>query len=102
MSAMTRQIDAANHQGQQRADAGRRQRRENRDRMNVTFVQDPQHDVDGAQRRQDQHRFVRERVLEGLRGSREAAVDTARQPDVALGRVDGGDRLTQRDARRQG
>ena len=96
-----RKVDAANHQGQQCADTGRRKRREDGDRMNVTFVKDPQHDVDGAERRQDQHRFVRQRVLEGLRGSSEAPVDARRKPDTALGRFDGRDRVAQRNARRK-
>ena len=55
--------------------------------MNVAFVKDPQHDVDGQQRRQDQHRLAGQRVLEGLRGPSEAAVDGRRQPDLALGRL---------------
>src|SRR6202011_3972034 len=82
------QVDAANHQGQQRSDTCGRQRRQNRYRMDVTLVQYPQHDVDGAQRGQYEHRLVGQRVLEGLSGSREVAVDAARKSDVSLGGVD--------------
>ena len=39
--------------------------------------------------------------LEGLRGALEAGVDARRQPDLALGPVDGVDGLAQRHARRQ-
>ena len=44
-----------------RAHAGGRQRRENRDRVDVAFVENAQHDVDGDERGQNQHRLVGER-----------------------------------------
>ena len=65
------QIGVEQHQRQQRADAGRRQRGENRDRVNVALVQHAENDVDRGQRRGDQHGLVAERVLIGLRGSGE-------------------------------
>ena len=67
ISAMTLKSCAADHQRQQRADAGRRQRRENRDRMDVALVQHAQHDVDRDERREDQQRLVGQRGLERLR-----------------------------------
>ena len=51
------QLGAAQQQRQQRADAGRGKRGEDRDRVDVAFVEDAQHDVDGDQRRQDQQRL---------------------------------------------
>ena len=83
------QVGAAEQQRQDRADAGRGQRRENRDRVDVALVEHAQHDVDGDQRGQDQQRLVGERGLEGLRRALEAGADAGGQPDLALG---GGDR----------
>ena len=52
---------------EQRADAGRRQRRENRQRVDEALVEDAEDQVDHDDRRQDQHRHVRQRGLERLR-----------------------------------
>jgi hypothetical protein len=49
------------------AHAGRRQRGENRDGMDVALVQHAQHDVHGDDGRQNQDRLVGQRGLEGLR-----------------------------------
>ena len=46
------------HQGKQGADPGGRQRGENRQRMDVTLVQNAQHDIYRHQRRQNQDRCV--------------------------------------------
>ena len=54
-----RKIDAANEQREQRADAGRWQCRKNRDRMNVTFVQNAEHDINHHNGRQDQQWLAR-------------------------------------------
>src|SRR5216683_8245857 len=59
-----REIHAAEKQGQKRADAGRRQRGEDRERVDQAFVEDAQDDVDRDQRRQDEQRLVGERGLE--------------------------------------
>ena len=59
ISAMTLSSVAAEHQRQERAHAGRRQRGEDRDRVDVALVQHAQHDVDRSRRRQDQQRLVR-------------------------------------------
>ena len=48
------QLRAEQQQRQQRAHSGRRQRRKNRDRMDVALVQNAEHDIDGHQRRQNQ------------------------------------------------
>ena len=58
------QIQMEQHQRQQRAHAGRRQRGKNRDRMHEALVQHAQNDVDGHQRRQNQQTFVGQRALE--------------------------------------
>ena len=50
ISAMTLRSVLHQHQRQQRAHAGRGQRRQNGDRMDVALVQHAEHDVDGHQR----------------------------------------------------
>jgi hypothetical protein len=71
------------HERQQRAHAGRRKRREDRDRVNVTFVEDPQHDVDGHERGQDQIRLVGAAILKGLRRCRKLPRMLAGMPSPA-------------------
>jgi hypothetical protein len=51
-------------QREHRADAGGRQRRENRDRMNEALVEHAEHDVHRDDRSEQQQRLVREHVLE--------------------------------------
>ena len=63
------EIVAAEYQRQQGAYAGRRQGGQDRDGVNVAFVQDPEHDVDSDESGQDQHRLVRQRGLERFGGS---------------------------------
>ena len=68
---------------QNRAHAGRRQRGENRDGMNVALVQHAQHDVHGDDGGQDQPAFVGQRSLEGARRSLERCLDAGRHADLA-------------------
>src|SRR5436190_5142210 len=56
-----RQILPAQHQRQNGADARRRQRRQNGDGVNVTFIEHAEHDVDGDDRGQDQPRLPGQR-----------------------------------------
>ena len=49
-------------QRQQRAEAGRRQRRDDRQRMRQALVEHAEHDVDREQRRQDQQRLRADRA----------------------------------------
>ena len=60
-------------QREQRADAGRRQRRQDRERVDVALVQHAQHDVDADDRRQDQPQLVGQRRLEGAGRAEEAS-----------------------------
>ncbi len=60
------QVRMKQHQRQDRAHAGGRQSRQNRDGMNVAFVQNAEHDVDGHESRDNQKGFGRERGLKGL------------------------------------
>ena len=73
MSAMTLKSIVEEHQRQQRADAGRGQRGKNRDGVDVALVEHAEHDVNGDERGQDQHRLVGQRGLKGLRRALEAA-----------------------------
>ena len=52
------QFAVGEQQGEQGADACGWQRRQDSDGMNVAFVQDAEHDVNGEQRGQDQDRFT--------------------------------------------
>ena len=72
-----------------RSRARRRQSRENRDGMDVALVQHAQHDVDRQQSGQDQDRLRRERILEGRRGSLEAAVNRCRHAQRELSLING-------------
>src|SRR6266403_6392733 len=62
-------------QHEQRADARRRQGGENRQRMNVAFIQHAENDVHGHQRRENQIGLALQRTLKGLRSALEVAGD---------------------------
>ena len=68
----------AEQQRENRADAGRGQRGENRDRVDVAFVENAEHDVHGDERGQNQDRFVRERRLERRGRALKAGLDAWR------------------------
>ena len=55
ISAMMLRVHPEELQRQQRADASGRQRRENRNRVNVALVQNSEHDVHRRERRQNQN-----------------------------------------------
>ena len=101
MIATMVEIVAGDHQRQQRADAGRRQRREDRDRMDEALVEHAQHDIDGDDRGQDQEQLVGQRRLERQRRALEAGDDAERLADVDLRLLDRIHRLAERGARRQ-
>ena len=52
-----------NDQGQQRTNAGRRQCRENGNRVNEAFIEDAQYDIHGSKRGEYQQAFIGERTL---------------------------------------
>ena len=74
ISAMMSNSTWKSMQRQQRADAGRRQRRQNGDRVDVALVEHAEQDVDGGDRGQDQDRLVGQRLLEQLRRAGKRAV----------------------------
>ena len=67
--------------------------------MNVAFVQNAQHDVDGDERGQNQEWFIRERILESRGGALERALNAGRHVQILLDFVDGVDRVAQRGVR---
>src|SRR6185437_8637344 len=63
------ELGVEQHQRQERADAGRGQGGEYRDRVDVALVEDTQQNVDGGDRGGDQDEFVAQRLGEQLRGA---------------------------------
>src|SRR5207244_11243234 len=76
-------------------------RGKNRERVYVDRGEPGDPDADGHQRGQDEQRLVGERGLERLRGALEAGADAGGQADLALGGLDGRQRVPQGDARRE-
>ena len=95
------EVVARGDEREDRADAGRRQGRKNRERVDEALVEHAQHDVDRHDRRQDQPAFVRERSLEGERRALEARAEGGRQPDLLRRAFNGLNRFAERSARRQ-
>ncbi len=89
------------HERQQRAHAGRRQRGENRDRVNEALVEHAEHDVDRHQRGQNQQRLIGERILERGSGALEAGLQAGRHVHLFLHLVDSGNGVAQRGVWRQ-
>ena len=79
-----REVHLEHHQRDQRADAGRRQAGDDRDRMDEALVENAEHHVGGEDRRQHQDALPFERILEHLRGALEARGDRRRQARFAL------------------
>ena len=89
------EILPGDHQRQQGADSRRRQGREDGDRVDEALIEHAQDDVDGEDRGGDQHELVVERILEGEGGPLEVGQDAGREGDLALGALDGVDRLAE-------
>jgi hypothetical protein len=89
------------HQHQQRADAGRRQRRQDRQWQDVALIQDAKDDVHGEQRRRDQIGLAAERGLKRLRCPLECAAERGGRFHAVDGAVDRRHRVAERRVRRQ-
>ncbi len=96
-----RQVHVTEIERQQRADTGRRQGRQNGERMDEALVEDAENDVDHDQRGRDQGRLARQRRLERLGIALERPDDPGGQVDLARGLADRIDRLAERHARAQ-
>ena len=97
-----RQILPEQHQRQDGADAGRRQRREDGDRVDVALIEHAEHDVDGDDRRQDQPGLAGQRFRELGRVARIDADDAAGHADPGLDRLHRLDRIAERLRRARG
>src|SRR5262249_16181334 len=96
-----RKINAADEYRKQCADAGTRQRGENGDRMNVTFVENSQHDVDDNDRRQDQQWLTCQRRTEFGTRAGKLSCDRVRQTNLTFCFLNRRERMTQRTAAAQ-
>ena len=96
------EVVARDQQREQRADARRGQRREDRDRVDVALVEHAQHDVHRDDRREDQQQRVGQRRLERLRRALEVGLRcSAARPSSRSAARDGLHRVAQRRAGRQ-
>ncbi len=95
------ELGSGEHEGENGADAGRRQRGDDGDGVDVALVEHAQHDVDGDKCGENEQRLVGERVLEGGGRSLEAGVDAGGHGDALLDIVDGLDGVAQRLAGRE-
>ena len=95
------QVGMRQQQRQQCADAGRRQCRQNRDRMDVAFVEHTEHHVHGDECGGNQQRLGRQRGGKRLCGATEGAGDARGHAGLLLGRIDQFDRIAEGNARRQ-
>ena len=84
------EVAAHHQQRQQRADAGRGQRRENRDRVDVALVEHAEHDVHRDDGRENQQQRAVERRAERFRRALEARLDAGGHADLALRGFDRG------------
>ncbi|GCC48217.1 hypothetical protein chiPu_0032550, partial [Chiloscyllium punctatum] len=75
--------------------------RQDGDRVDVALVEDTQDQIDDHERRQDQQRHGRQRLLERLRGALEARAQRRRRAEVDHGLLHRIGRLAERDTLRQ-
>src|SRR4051794_27570498 len=90
------EVVAEQHQCRKSPDARRRQRRQDRDRMDVALVENTEDQVNYDERGEDQQRYRAERLLERLRCSLKAAVEGARRAELAHGVMYGGRGIAER------
>ena len=98
MTAIRLRSVPVNEQRQQGAHAGRRQRGEDRDRVDVALVEHAQHDVHRHDGREDQQQRAVERGAERLRRALEARLDAGGHADLALRLLDRRHGLAERRA----
>ena len=92
------EIESERHQDRERADAGRRQRRENGQRVDVALIEDAEDQIDHDQCGEDQQRHGAERLLERLRGALEARAQRRRRAHRGHRGLHRAGRLSERDA----
>ena len=89
------------HQHQQRADPGRGQCRQDRDRVNEAFVENAEDDVDDDERRRDEDRLAGQRRDERIGIALEAGRQRGRLAELLLDLVNRSDGVADRYARLQ-
>ena len=82
------EIESEQHQDRERADAGRGQRREDRQRVDVALIENAEDEVDDDQRRQRSAAARCQRMLERLRVALEARVQRGRHAQFGLAALD--------------
>ncbi len=95
------QIVVHRHQQQQRAEAGRRQGRDDGDGVDHALVEHAEDEIDDEQRRGDEDRHARQRVSECLGVALKARLQRERLAQVFFDLLDGAHRLTDRGAGRE-
>ena len=90
---------ARSHQGEERADAGGRQSREDRDRMNEALVENTEHDIHRDHRGDDQEKLIGRRRAESRGGALEGGDEAIGKPDRLPGIFDRPYGGAERDAR---
>ena len=95
------EIEMNRHQQQQRAEAGRRQGRDDGDRVDQALVEHAEDEVDDEERRGDEDRRARQRRAERLGVALEAGLQRQRLAQLFFDLLDGADRLADRGARRE-
>ena len=83
------EVRAREEQGENGAASGRGQGGDDRERVDETFIQNAEHEIDGHQGREDQEGLVGEGGLEGLRGALETPMDRAGDANPQEGVFDG-------------
>src|SRR6267378_4300687 len=89
------EFGTAQQQGQDGAYTRGGQRGQNRDRMNVTFVENAEHDVHRYERSQNQNRLVGERAQESRGRALEGGLNAWRHANFIFDFVNGVDRFTE-------
>ena len=86
------EIDVEKEQGEDGANTGGGQRRENGDGVNVAFVENTENDVDDDKRGENENGLVLQRGLKGFGCALEAGADASGQVQLLASLVDGGRR----------
>src|SRR5882672_4144374 len=92
------QVIVNRHQQQQRAEAGRRQGRDDGDRVDHALVEHAEDEVDDEKRRGYEDRRARQGRLEGLGVALKARLEREGFAQLFFNLLDGADRLTDRGA----
>ena len=92
------QINVEEHQEHHRAHPGGGQRGKDGDGVNVAFIKNPQHDINGQESRDNQERLPRQGGLEGLQRAGKTPVNGGGHAQFLLHRGNIIDRFAQRHA----